>query len=230
MTQKRATTRPAPGIGYSVLQSKLQALFHSVGARGHVDSVSSASQAFAFTLQNQQALVETLAEGYTQAKAQSYAHAVQTTAYLEKPPIAPYIPGKQGAQKWANGQATGIVSTYHDALDQHLAKEKKRSPFMILGAVLIWLNGFVKWKAPQIAKTTWYAGVSAGTQDWIGDHMGWLSDQDTPLVAVQVVPETAVCDECKQYAGQTYDIGELDSLPDFPLHPNCQHSIEIITL
>jgi hypothetical protein len=90
-----------------------------------------------------------------------------------------------------------------------------------------WATTRAEWKSEQVAGYTCGSGANTGTNEWIDD----LIDEDIDLpagisaddVIVTVLPEESSNDICKEYAGQSFDIDEIDDIPDFPVHLGCPH-------
>jgi len=93
--------------------------------------------------------------------------------------------------------------------------------------IAVWAIARAEWKSKQIANFTCGSGYNDGTDMWIGDFVD--GDLDLPDgvseddVEVTVLPEESSNDICSAYAGETFDIDEYDSIPDFPIHSNCPH-------
>ncbi len=109
--------------------------------------------------------------------------------------------------------------TNHDSLDG--CEEAARQ------SLSTWALQRSSWKSEQIANYTCSNGASLGIDQWASD----LVDGDIDLpeglsaddVEVTVLPEESSNDICKEYAGQSFDVDEIDDIPDFPAHPSCQH-------
>ncbi len=107
------------------------------------------------------------------------------------------------------------------------------------------VKAFITWKAPQITNATWGKGANDGTRAFVEDvlaeseadeedeDVGDLIDEDTASnlerIRVEVVPSESSSDFCKDYAGNSYSLAEVASIPDFPAHPNCQHELQMVT-
>jgi len=90
-----------------------------------------------------------------------------------------------------------------------------------------WATDRATWKSEQISGYTCGSGANTGTNEWIDD----LLDEDIDLpeglsvddVEVTVLPEESSSDICKEYAGQSFDIDEIDEIIDLPAHLGCIH-------
>lgn len=107
----------------------------------------------------------------------------------------------------------------HETLDGCEAKARE--------SLSIWTKQRAEWKSEQIAKWTCGSGASDGTDLWLGDLIDGEFDLPEGLsaddVEVTVLPETATCSRCLEYAGESFDIDEIDDIPEFPLHTGCDH-------
>lgn len=93
--------------------------------------------------------------------------------------------------------------------------------------IAVWAIARAEWKSKQIADYTCGSGANDGTAMWVADAMDGefeLPDGVTlDDIEVTVLPEESSSDLCSEYAGETFDIDEYDSIPDFPIHANCPH-------
>jgi hypothetical protein len=81
--------------------------------------------------------------------------------------------------------------------------------------------------------------VSARLDTKLAAHAGVLQAvlelQDAParardLFGVQVLPTTYTSNYCKTYAGRIYSIQEASTIPVFPAHSHCSHTIALVRL
>jgi hypothetical protein len=94
-----------------------------------------------------------------------------------------------------------------------------------------WATTRAAWKSEQIANYTCGAGANAGIDQWILD----LIDEDIELpdgvtlddIEVEIQPDEAVCDACKEIAGKRFDFDEADDI-ELPSHSNCPHRKVIV--
>jgi pyruvoyl-dependent arginine decarboxylase (PvlArgDC) len=82
---------------------------------------------------------------------------------------------------------------------------------------------------------TFGTGADDGTDLAIDDILDAVTGTDAPgdvaaSIGVAVVPDGSSNDVCAEYAGNTYTLDEADGLPEFPVHPNCIHSKEVVLL
>jgi hypothetical protein len=205
-------------------------------------STASLLQAYSFSEEQKHRLVSILAQSYLVAKAQAYQKAMKTASKVVrlKEPWTPGKPDAAEAQAWAIRQMDGIIDTYEEMLKhavEQFASEEERAIALpgIVSKVKDWFSNLLPWKAKQITNMTWGTGTHDGTMQFIEDiqvedavEFVDESVQDLSNLEIQVSPAESSSDFCHLYAGNSYPLSEAESIPQFPAHPNCIHSVEII--
>lgn len=191
--------------------------------------------AYAMTNEDKLKLTNMLAQAYLQAKIQAYQRAQKTAGHVLTlhDPWKPDEQAQRRAHIWANWQVTSIASTYEELLRSQLESDTQEAIGDVVRGIVSkvkkWISGFLPWKTQQIADYTVSAGDNAGTSQWIDDVLGGV-DGDTGKVRARVLPGESSNDLCKQYAGNDYSLEEANDLPNFPIHSNCPHYVEIYTV
>ncbi len=214
------------------LEAHVTALFESVYTRGTNALESGGSKdAYLFAESDKDALVHLLASAYLDAKAQAYQRAqdVAGKRLIIKKPWKSGKTEQKKAASWAQTQVESIASTYRDLLNSQLEDitEEAISDGVkkIVSKVKEWIHKFIPWKSKQIADNTQLTGDNVGTAQWIDD--AGSAEGDPNGVRVRVVPENSSSDFCQEWAGRDFSLEDADSIPDFPAHSNCIHSIEV---
>jgi hypothetical protein len=195
-------------------------------------------QSYLFTAKDKQALANALAHGYLLAKAKSYQRAQSSVGAIVRirHPWAVGPSDVKRAQSWATEQVDGIAETYETLL-KHAIEDMptERSIGDIIGGVKQvvanigeWISGFLPWKTDQIAGSVWGSGESDGTTEWIDD----ATDPDgidgiITNIRVMVLPASSSKDACELIAGMEF---ALSDAPRLPMHPNCVHHLEVISV
>ena len=209
--------------------------------------------AYAMTDADKAHLARLLATAYLTAKASAYQRAEATAAHVLrlKHPWRPTARDAAQAQEQATEWAQSIAETYETMLtglvQKELARQQERESEEVQRGLIGGLinaaalakgiaggvQAFVEWKSEQIENVTTGSGANDGTSQWIDDVLaesksGTLDVSGDPNgVRVRVIPESSSNDACKQYAGHDYSLEESESLPTWPMHPNCPHQIEV---
>ncbi len=88
-----------------------------------------------------------------------------------------------------------------------------------------WIQTYSVAKSQQVASYEtgrgWDTGILA-VIGWLLQGSGQGADTSADMV-VTVIPSGASCDTCETYAGEVFEIDEADTIPEFPIHPNCPH-------
>ena len=198
--------------------------------------------AYAMTDADKAQLARLLATAYLTAKASAYQRAEATAAHVLRltHPWRPTARDAAQAQEQATEWAQSIAETYETMLRNHLAETYaplERGLWSGIGQAIknvgAWIADMAPWKSEQIENVTTGSGANDGTDQWIDDVLaesksGTLDVSGDPNgVRVRVIPESSSNDACKQYAGHDYSLEESESVPTWPMHPNCPHQIEV---
>ncbi len=185
-------------------------------------------------------LINILAQGYLQAKAQAYQKAQSRVGHIVRirEPWQVSDSDVTKAQQWASQQVESIAETYETLLRhalEELPEERAIGDIIgkakqIVAAVGEWIKGFLPWKTQQIANQTWGTGANDGTNEWIDDAQDEDNTEGNPdNVRVRIEPSSSSSDVCSSFVGQEYSLSEFwDMNLSFPMHPNCVHSAEIV--
>lgn len=178
----------------------------------------------------------------------SYRRAQRTTG------LAPNYTVKNSLQRQIERQsakdAQSIAETYQDLLRTFLEtmlearslsktwsdvfSNVRDAVTALVAGVGVWLSDFLPWKTKQIANVTCGSGLNDGIDQFIEDNYGNEIDTESGEVvnwkdyAVIVLPSESSSDLCKDYAGQTFDLSEYDTIPEFPAHTGCPHYKQIV--
>jgi 2'-5' RNA ligase len=198
-------------------------LFHAMNARG---ASSSSSAATALSDQEQGDLAQKLAEVRQAAQRFTYSRDMQAIGLT--PQIEESLISKVGdLLAWGREQVTSIVSTLQEQLANFL-DSLSADVADLAEQISGWIDRYSAYKSEQIANVAWGTGAHEGTRAAIADILDAPSDVvDTAQIRVRVVPSESSSDFCKEWAGQSVPIDEADTLPYFPAHPGCIHSIEV---
>ncbi len=187
-----------------------------------------------------------LAHAYLTAKYDAYQRAAQTTAHLVRvrSPWKPSHHDAQQALQQATKQVEGIAATYETllehAIQDMMGQERAIGDVVskvrdIVGAIGEWFRGFLPWKSSQIANSVEGLGDYDGVMEYIedlGEDVEWEDDdpstQNLSQFEIEVYPGESSSDLCSQYAGQRFPLESADSVPAFPIHPNCVHRVRIV--
>lgn len=152
------------------------------------------------------------------------------------------------AMQAAQDHAQSVVQTYQNELTnvvQGFAESYKAANNGSLDGILgpmgdmlaDWSTTRTAYKAEQVAGYECGLGAEQGFQAFVVDlASGALIDPQTGEVlsggdyAIAVLPAESSHDECRDYAGLTFDITDADELPEFPLHGGCPHYKTLVTL
>jgi hypothetical protein len=216
------------GRSKAELAAWITSLFHAMNARGASSSSSAATAlaAYALTDQEQGDLAQKLAEVRQAAQRFTYSRDMQAIGLTSQ--IEESLISKVGdLLAWGREQVTSIVSTLQEQLANFL-DSLSADVADLAEQISGWIDRYSAYKSEQVANVAWGTGAHEGTRAAITDILDAPSDVvDTAQIRVRVVPEESSSDFCKEWAGQSVSIDEADTLPYFPYHPNCIHSIEV---
>lgn len=126
--------------------------------------------------------------------------------------------------------AASIAATYKDLLTGYLLAQSFNSAAEARAGVVSWASKTAQWKSAQITNWTAGTGNNTGASETVDQALdGDLVDAETGVVIdasaydFEVQPAESSKDECAEYAGNTYPLGQWGEVPDFPIHGFCPH-------
>ena len=201
--------------------------------------------AFGLTADALSALVDAIKNALLDAMAAAYQRCLSALGLTSASDAAAWTPTQENittATQLAQSHAESIVQTYQRELVnvvQGYAQSYESANGSLdgiegpMGDLLTqWTATRSAYKSEQITGYECGLGAEQGFQAFVADlASGSLIDPETGEVlsgdsgdyAIAVLPAESSHDECRDYAGQTFDVQEADSLPEFPLHAGCPH-------
>ena len=118
-------------------------------------------------------------------------------------------------QRMAESAALAFLAAFTGTPDE--------AEIALLAYMRQWINDYSAAKSKQVGSYETGRGWETGITDAIDRIIGGGQTVVPEDYIVTVIPDFSSPDECADYAGDIFELDELDDIPEFPIHPNCPH-------